>query len=122
MRPTVNAPVTVTGDLVQANVAQQKKTLAKTHGYEGFRIAQQVAVDVGSGATGGLTIYVGGYSVYRQVGTTILRVQFASPTTHNPLPQTPRSSQPGVRSRGQSRSESLTESPACLSTEAKVRF
>ena len=78
--PTVNAPVTVTGDLVQANVAQQKKTLAKTHGYEGFRIAQQVAVDVGSGATGGLTIYVGGYSVYRQVGTTILRVQFANYT------------------------------------------
>jgi hypothetical protein len=78
--PAVNAPVTVTGDIVKANVTQQKKTLAKTHGYEGFRIAQQVAVDVGSGATGGLTIYVGGYSVYRQVGTTILRVQFANYT------------------------------------------
>lgn len=76
----VNTPVAVAGDMVKANVEQQKKTLAKAHGFEGFRIAQQVAVDVGSGATGGLTIYVGGYSVYRQVGTTILRVQFANYT------------------------------------------
>ena len=76
----INKPIDVSGASVNANVYQQYKKLAHNCGHEGFRIAQQVEVDVASGAPGGLSIYVGGYSVYRQVGTTILRVQFANYT------------------------------------------
>lgn len=76
----LNKPIDVSGVSVNANVYQQYKRLQKDCGHPGFRIAQQVEVDVASGAPGGLTIYVGGYSVYRQVGTSILRVQFANYT------------------------------------------
>lgn len=83
--PTVRTAVPAQGVSVGVLVRQQRICLGpSTRGDVGracassFAIAQQVAVRAGSGAPSDVKIYVGGYSVYRKSGTTILRVQFAN--------------------------------------------
>lgn len=66
------------GDLTgSAKVKQKVADVATSNGAPGFSIAQKVGIDIG----GSLTIYVGGYTVYRQVGTTITRIQFINLTS-----------------------------------------
>jgi len=72
------------GDLkILADVTQKTKKLMTINGSPGFPVKQQVAIDIGSGAPDDVKIYVGGFSAYRQTGTTILRVQFANYSTQS---------------------------------------
>lgn len=76
--PRINKPIDVSGASIKAIVHQRTKSTRPSTGGRGFTISQRVIVDVSSGAGSGISIYVGGYSAYRHVGKSIVRVQFAN--------------------------------------------
>lgn len=77
----INEPFDLPGVSLSAIVKQKVKPLSTSNGAPGFSVKQNVAIDIGTGAPDEIQIYLGGYTTYRQVGTTIQRVQFANLST-----------------------------------------
>ncbi|NQU37100.1 MAG: hypothetical protein HQ526_05815, partial [Actinobacteria bacterium] len=76
----INEPFDLPGVSLSAIVKQKTAALKTTNGAPGFAVKQRVFIDIGTGAPDGIQIYLGGYTNYRYVGTTIQRVQFANLT------------------------------------------
>jgi len=77
----INEPFDLPGVTLSAVVKQKVKSLKTSNGAPGFSVKQRVAIDIGTGAASDIKIYLGGYTNYRYVGTTIQRVQFANLST-----------------------------------------
>ncbi len=78
----INEPFDIGDDFeLLAIVKQKTKPLNTYNGAPGFAVKQDVAIEIAEGTPDELNIYLGGYTNYRQVGTTIQRVQFANLNT-----------------------------------------
>ena len=79
--PKAGTQVPFQGVDVEVDARQELKTLRSASGMPGYTIEQNVAAAVGTGEPGGLSLWVGGFTAYRQVGRAIVRAQFANYST-----------------------------------------
>ncbi len=74
--PTISKPMDFDGVMIDVEVTQAIRGLPRYHGSRGFSNHQKVSTVI-KGGSQGMEIYVDGYSAYRRVRNSILRVQFA---------------------------------------------
>ncbi len=79
--PKAGTKVPFQGIDVEVEALQELKTLRSSSGMPGYTIEQNVAAAVGAGQPQGLSLWVGGFTAYRQVGRAIVRAQFANYST-----------------------------------------
>ena len=79
--PKAGTKVPFQGVDVEVEALQELKTLRTSSGMPGYTIEQNVAAAVGAGQPQGLSLWVGGFTAYRQVGRAIIRAQFANYST-----------------------------------------
>lgn len=66
---------------VEVEALQELRRLATVSRMPGYTIEQNVSVAAGAGSPQGLSLWVGGFTAYRQVGNAIVRAQFANYST-----------------------------------------
>ncbi|MBU6337092.1 MAG: hypothetical protein KGR19_04655 [Acidobacteria bacterium] len=79
--PKAGTQVPFQGVDVDVDARQTLKSLPRRSGMPGYTLEQHVAADVAAGSPGGLSLWVGGFTAYRQVGRAIVRAQFANYST-----------------------------------------
>ena len=79
--PKAGTQVPFQGVDVDVDARQTLKSLPRRSGMPGYTLEQRVAADVAAGSPGGLSLWVGGFTAYRQVGRAIVRAQFANYST-----------------------------------------
>lgn len=79
--PKAGTKVPFQGVDVAVDARQQLRTLRSASGMPGYTLEQHVSARVAPGSPGGLSLWVGGFTAYRQVGRAIVRAQFANYNT-----------------------------------------
>ncbi len=79
--PKAGTKVPFQGVDVEVEALQELRTLRTSSGMPGYTIEQNVSAAVGAGQPQGLSLWVGGFTAYRQVGKAIVRAQFANYST-----------------------------------------
>ena len=79
--PKAGTQVPFQGVDVDVDARQTLKSLPRRSGMPGYTLEQHVAADVAAGSPGGFSLWVGGFTAYRQVGRAIVRAQFANYST-----------------------------------------
>ncbi|MFM9022234.1 MAG: hypothetical protein ACKOK7_00530 [Solirubrobacterales bacterium] len=79
--PKAGTTVPFQGVDVEVDARQELKTLRTASGLPGYTLEQNVSASVAAGTPGGLSLWVGGFTAYRQVGRAIVRAQFANYST-----------------------------------------